>query len=58
MPTDSIPFLKVAGNPFDIGVQIGTKYKRNIHSILNEFVDYKKHKNRYSESLVLVAIRK
>jgi len=46
LPAKQIPYLKTSGNPFQIGFQIGKHYKNKIHAILDEFEDFKKHKNR------------
>ncbi|MHA1110171.1 MAG: C45 family autoproteolytic acyltransferase/hydrolase [Promethearchaeota archaeon] len=46
MSSNQIPHLKVSGNPFEIGFQVGKHFKNKIHAVLEEFEDYKKHKNR------------
>ncbi len=49
MSNNEIPHLKVSGNPYDIGFQIGEHFKRNMLAILEEFKTYKIHKKRYLE---------
>jgi len=54
--------LKVTGNNYDIGYQIGSHFKLNIRNILSELEEFKKHKISYPENKVylsqMVAISK
>ncbi|MBN2156128.1 MAG: hypothetical protein JW776_08795 [Candidatus Lokiarchaeota archaeon] len=49
MTINRIPYFNAAGEPYEVGFQIGEHFKHNIHNIFEDLWEYQVHQKRYPQ---------